>query len=98
MTFGHDEQAEVRRPASRVPDRSTFKLRRFDPVKEACGEYVIEEIVVVAHSISTEETSAISFVDYKVWNGQVIPYKHRVFNSFIDVEEVIVPKSSLLTQ
>lgn len=96
MNLGQDEQ-NPRQSGGRLPERSTFKLRRFEPVGEAFGEFTIEEIVVVAHAVSTEETSAISFIDYRLWNGNVVPVKHRVFNSFIDVEEVIVPRSSLLT-
>ena len=92
MIPDQDTTSVVRRDS--LPKRSHFVVRRYHP-----KDYnVIEEVHVAAHAVSEGEHGSICFVDYQVWNGQAVPTKHRIFSTYIDVEEIIVPKSNFVVQ
>ena len=88
MNFGKTPEPEAP-PAIHMPELRTFIVRRFEPVQERQGVFVIEEIRVNSHSVAVEGDGVLSFVLYLIWEGQVIPQKHRIFSSYVDMEEQV---------
>jgi len=76
----------------KIPARRTFIVTRYDRHND------IEEIVVQAHSVSVEDTGALSFVSYYLSpdGNDILPQKHRIFNEWRDVIEEVQFASALV--
>ena len=96
MNFGLDDRSEpeTAQMDARLPTLRTFVVRRFEPLKQAQGTYEIEEILVESHTVMVEEDGSLAFVMYSIWMGQVLPQKHRLIKTYIDVTERAEYKAS----
>lgn len=87
------EQAANVVPAFVMPERRTFVVRRYLPHNP--NERV--ELSVVAHVVQIDERGAISFYDYiEDPNFGLSKSLRRVFNTFDEYEEIVMPPSSTL--
>lgn len=97
MNFGSSSELEATAMADkRLPPMRSFIVRRFKPLEEAQGNHEIEEILVESHTMLVEEDGSLAFVMYAIWMGQVLPQKHRLIKTYIDVTERAEYKASKL--
>ncbi len=87
------EQAPPRRVI--LPPLRTFIVTRENPDWSNCEP---EKVSVVAHSVDFTESGALCFISYKLdaERKEAIPSIPRVFNSWLDYEEVLVSESRLI--
>ena len=84
---GAANEPETAQKDGRLPPLRTFVVRRFEPLKQVQGIYEIEDILVESHTMMVEEDGTLAFVMYAIWMGQVLPQKHRLIKTYIDVTE-----------
>ena len=95
MNFQDTNEPEQPKPV--LPDLRTFRVRRFEPLKLAQGRHEIEEMMVQSHTMMVEEDGSLSFIMFTVGHGQVMPQRHQLFHSYIDVvEEAAFTSSRIL--
>ena len=79
-----------------IPDLRLFKVRR---VKLEALSIEIEEILVEAHTVQYGDAGLLAFyviVLEPTAQYGVIQRMHRIFREWLDMEEVVVTKSSLV--
>lgn len=95
--MSEQNQGPVQKPRKpTLPPPRTFLVRRTDP--DAPLAYPrSQEFSVNAHSVDMAPNGALMFLEYRLVDGDLIPQLPRVFNSWLDYEEVLVVKSRLIS-
>lgn len=82
--LGQNKEADMQAQLeAMLPAKRTYRVVVWGAKMESPDVFILQH-----HSYTPEDSGALSFVDYVIWQGQVLPLKVHTYCSYVEVEDV----------